>query len=112
LLRSEQRLRRAPDVAHVRQTGQAWRQPLLVLLACPNGRSNSRFGFVTSKRIGKAVVRNQVKRRLREAVRQQIDELAAGWDCLFIAREPIAAADYGAIDTAVTSLLRRASLRL
>jgi ribonuclease P protein component len=111
LLRAEQRLRRAADVAYVRQAGQAWRHPLLVLLACPNGRSHSRFGFITSRRIGQAVVRNRVKRRLREAVRQQLDDVATGWDCLFIARESIAQADYGAVATAVTQLLQRANLR-
>jgi ribonuclease P protein component len=111
LLRSEQRLRRAADVTQVRQEGQAWRHPLLVLLACPNGRTYSRFGFVTSRRIGQAVVRNRVKRRLREAVRQQVDDIAAGWDCLFIARTPIAQAPYRLVETAVTQLLQRANLR-
>jgi ribonuclease P protein component len=111
LLRSEQRLRRAADLAYVRREGQAWRHPLVVLLACPNGRSYSRFGFVTSRRIGKAVVRNRVKRRLREAVRQQLADVATGWDCLFIAREPIAQAAYEEVATAVTQLLRRANLQ-
>jgi ribonuclease P protein component len=111
LLRLEQRLRRAADLAHVRREGQAWRHPLVVLLVCPNGRAHSRFGFVTSRRIGKAVVRNRVKRRLREAVRQQLADVATGWDCLFVAREPITQAAYGEIATAVTQLLRRANLR-
>jgi ribonuclease P protein component len=104
-------LRRTADLERVRREGQAWRHPLLVLLASPNGRSYSRFGFVTSRRIGKAVVRNRVKRQLREAVRQQLDEVVGGWDCLFIAREPIIQAEYRAVVTAVSQLLRRASLR-
>ena len=107
----EQRLRRAVDIAHVRQHGRAWRHPLLVLLACPNGRSCSRFGFVVSRRIGKAVIRNRVKRRLREAVRQQVNHLIPGWDCLFIARESIAQAEYKAVETAVTHLLQQAGVR-
>lgn len=112
MLPAEQRLRRAADIAHVRQCGRAWRHPLLVLLVCPNGRSYSRFGFVTSRRIGKAVVRNRVKRRLREVIRSQVSDLAPGWDCLFIARQPIAGAAYGVVETAVTQLLQRANLRL
>ncbi|MFO7536436.1 MAG: ribonuclease P protein component [Chloroflexota bacterium] len=111
MLRAEQRLRRAADIAHVRQEGTAWRHPLLVLLACPNGRSYSRFGFVTSRRIGPAVVRNRVKRRLREVVRQQVDDMTPGWDCLFIARTPIATAKYRVVETAVNQLLQRANLR-
>ena len=63
-----------------------------------------------SRRIGKAVVRNRVRRRLREAVRLRWPELAGGTDLLFIARGPSAAADWLALRGAVDELLRRARL--
>ena len=57
-----------------------------------------RFGYTVTKRIGNAVIRNRVRRRLREAVRL----LAAGrararWDYVVIARNSIVAADFSSI---------------
>lgn len=43
----------------------------------------SRFGFTTPRNLGKAVTRNRVKRRLREAVRSQIEILPANWNIVF-----------------------------
>jgi ribonuclease P protein component len=65
---------------------------------------------VTGRRIGKAVSRNRVKRRVREAVRARYASLAKGVDLVWIARPGIAAVDYSAIAAAVEQLLRRARL--
>jgi ribonuclease P protein component len=81
---------------------------LLVIRVLPNGMDRSRFGFVVSKRIGGAVVRNKVKRRLREAVR--LTPVKAGWDALFIARRGVEQADYQQLKQATENLLRRAHL--
>jgi RNase P protein component len=56
------------------------------------------------------VGRNRVKRRLREAVGAHAAALRPGQDLVWIARPPIAAADYGAIVAGVAELLRRARL--
>lgn len=81
-----------------------------MLVALSNELPYSRFGFSVSRRIGKAVVRNKVKRRLREAVRLRMTHIQSGWDLVFIARNPISDADFHAIDAACARLLRRASL--
>ena len=81
---------------------------LLVIRVLPNGLDLSRFGFLVSKRIGNAVVRNKVKRRLREAARSA--PIKPGWDAVFIARRGAEKAEYQQLKQATDNLLRRSRL--
>ena len=88
--------------------GRWWSTPLLTLRALPNALSNSRFGFLVSKRVGGAVVRNRAKRRLREIVRRE--SVIPGWDMVLIARPRMAQASFAEVESAVRDLLRRGRL--
>ena len=81
---------------------------LLVIRYLANGLDHSRFAFIVSKRVGNAVVRNRVRRRLREVVRNHA--VAAGWDAVFIARRGIERASYHDVARAASNLLRRSRL--
>jgi len=70
----------------------------------------SRFAFVASRRVGNAVVRNRVKRLLREAVRGHLDEIQPGWDCIWIARPQLSRASFAEVETAVLQLLKQSKL--
>lgn len=70
----------------------------------------SRIGFSVGKRVGDAVTRNLVKRRLREISRRCLGEIAPGWDIIIGARTPSARATYNTLDTEVRTLLSRARL--
>jgi len=94
----------------IRRNGSSCSNKILVLCVLPNELEYSRFGFSVSSRIGKAVQRNKIKRRLREATRLRIDEIKPGWDIVFIARNPIRDATYAEMDRACARLLRRAHL--
>lgn len=83
---------------------------MLVICKHANGLERSRFGFAVSKRIGRAVLRNQIKRRLRQAVRAQRDLVAPGWDVVFIARQRIGTATYAEIEHIVARQLIAAGL--
>ena len=73
-----------------------------------NGLPHNRYGFVASRAVGKAVVRNRVRRRLQEAVRSlRLDE---GWDIVIIARRTAAAADYHELRESLAALLERAGI--
>lgn len=107
-MKGEGYLTRSEQYASVYHEGRSWASNLVVMKAMPNGLDGSRCGFSVSKRVGKAVVRNQVKRRLREILRSV--PLESGWDIIFIARPTIAAVGYAELKRSVTGLLVRARL--
>jgi len=76
--------------------------------ALPNGLALSRYGFSVSRRVGKAVTRNRVKRLFRHILR--LKSLEPGWDIVFIARPLAANADYAGLEKAIDDLLSRAQL--
>jgi ribonuclease P protein component len=109
-MQREQRLRRNHDFQRVRRLGQSRTNPMAVLAFLPNDLAYSRVGFVVSKRIGGAVQRNRIKRRMREVVRLQLKALKPGFDLVFIARQPIKETPYAEIAQAIKYLLKSADL--
>lgn len=107
-MRGEKYLTRAAQYKSVYSKGGSWANSLLVLKALANGLPIARYGFSVSRRVGKAVVRNRVKRLLREILR--VTPLPPGWDIIFIARSPAASASYAELEESVKGLLSRAGL--
>lgn len=75
-----------------------------------NGSGPTRIGFSVSKRVGDAVTRNRVKRRLREAVRRRLTLLAGGWDLVVTARPTAATVQYRELAAELDNLFGRAGL--
>ena len=104
------RLRRNRDFQRVRHIGKSHASPLMVLAFLRNELEYSRFGFVVNKRLGKAVIRNKIKRQMREATRLQMAHIKPGFDVVLIARKQVGQASYVEISLSIERLLKTANL--
>jgi len=111
-MKRKYRLSRSSDFQRVRQFGKSYASPIMVLAFLRNELDYHRFGFVVSKRLGKAVLRNKIKRRMREAVRLRMTNIKPGVDIVFIARKRMAQASYADICQTLERLLTKADLLL
>jgi ribonuclease P protein component len=111
VLAATQRLRRSTDfAAAVRGGRRAGRGAVVVhlLLDEPAQASTARAGFVVSKAVGNAVVRNKVRRRLRHLVRPRLAELPAGARLVVRALPAAAAASFERLGTDLDAALAAA----
>jgi ribonuclease P protein component len=107
------RLTQASEYERVKREGFTRRGKLLIANVMPVENSGPcRVGFVTSRRIGGAVVRNRVRRRLREIVRRHQHKLREGFWIVLVARPDAADASYRALEHEWLRLATRASILL
>ena len=78
--------------------GKSAAAPALVLYVRRNGNKENRLGLTVSTKVGKAVVRNKVRRRLREIYRLHQHELTRGWDLVLVARVKTAFVPYAVLE--------------
>lgn len=69
--------------------------------------SHKRVGFVITKKVAKAVVRNKIKRRLREIYRDHFDQLKEGFDYVFVVKTQAVDLDYQALERAFLHVVKR-----
>ena len=82
----------------------------LVLYARKNRSATNRVGVTVSKKLGHAVVRNRVRRRLREVYRLNEERFAPGWDIVVVARSRCIKADFQKLTDAYLSLAAKAGI--
>ena len=109
-MKQEFRLTRSRDFRRVKENGSVARNPLLVLVFARNEEKYSRAAVVASKKIGNAVVRNKVKRRVRASLDLIWRRVIPSWDLIFYARPVITKATYEEIQQAIGCLLTQTGL--
>ena len=89
---------------------QGYANGYLVLYARKNNSENNRVGVTVSKKLGHAIVRNRVRRRLREVYRLNEALFVPGWDIVVVARSRCITADFSKLTQAYLSLAEKAGI--
>lgn len=103
------RLKSSKSFEYIHKHGKSFANSNLVLVYTPT-KFNLKVGFSVSKKLGKAVIRNKVKRRLREGVRIMIPYLNPHYNYMIIARQAAAECDYHQLLSSLKHLLLKANL--
>ena len=82
----------------------------LVLYARKNRSESNRVGITVSKKLGKAHIRNRVRRRFREVYRLNEEQFLPGWDIVVVARTRAVNASFSELTKAYLALARKAGL--
>ena len=82
----------------------------LVLYARKNRTDTNRVGITVGKKLGHAVVRNRVRRRLREVYRLNEDKFQSGWDIVVVARTRAIYADFAQLVDAYMTAAQKAGI--
>jgi len=110
LLQRRYRLTGKAQFQGVYGSGRSYVGSYLVLYVKENRLDHTRIGFTVSKKIGKAVVRNRIKRKLREVCRLNLDRFAKGYDIIFVARRKIKGISYRLVEQEIEKLCGKAGL--
>jgi ribonuclease P protein component len=111
MLPSPERLQANREFQRVYKEGESFVEGLVVLylLRLPE-ETGRQAGFSVSKKLGNAVVRNRVKRRLRDAYHACLPGLPRGYHAIFVARKAASQAEFEALDRAMRKVLVKARL--
>lgn len=111
MLPKANRLKKKKDFEKVLKKSQGFKENFLVLKTTKNNLKLSRFGFIVSTRFSKkAVVRNKIKRRLREIIRAKLSKIRKGKDGVIIVMPGFQIDNFWELEEIVNRLFEKAKL--
>lgn len=103
-------LKKNSDFRRLYSKGKSAVDPYLVIYCRRNKGGVNRVGYTVSTKLGHAVTRNRVRRRLREIYRLNSHSLRSGYDMVIVARNRCVGAEYSALETAFLSVCDKLGL--
>jgi len=95
------------DFKKVFELGSKFPSQFIIIYALPNGLNYCRLGLAVNRKVGDAVVRNRLKRRLREIFRKQLTDRPLRYDFVVVARSVAAHAEFADLQTIIIKLFSR-----
>ena len=100
------RIVRKADFDAVYRNGKRRSSSHFTVFLKANDLPHSRFGFSIKRTLGGAVVRNRIRRRVREAIRLHRQEISAGWDFVIHPKASVQSAEFAALESDLLRLLK------
>lgn len=107
MLSATNRLRSKREFKYAFKKGNSLNSRYLVLVAVKNFKKYSKFGIVVTKKIGNAVCRNSVKRKIREILRINLANIKTGYNFILLTKPGIETQNYTEIQKSIVFLLEK-----
>jgi ribonuclease P protein component len=104
------RLRKNEDFKKVYKYGKNYYNRNLIMYIMKNELEDTRIGFTVSKKIGNSVVRNRVKRRIKEIVRKNLKSIKEGYDIILIPKKNVSEINHKELENAIFHIFKLANV--
>lgn len=104
------RLKKNREFKYVYSNGRVFSNNLLVMYIVYNNEDFNKVGFSVSKKVGKSVIRNKVRRRIKECYRLNSSLIKRGYNIIFVSRVKAKEATYHELEKAMISLFKKAQI--
>lgn len=105
------RLKENKDFKGIFKKGKGLKEKFLFVKIKNNGMDLNRFGFIVSKKVSKkAVIRNKIKRRLREIIKARIAKMKQGYDIIILVYPEIKEKSFLEIENIVDKIFKKVKL--
>ena len=110
MLKRVNRLKKRYQFNYVYKSGEHFSGEHMVLYLVSSKTKNIKVGLAVTKKVGKAVVRNRVRRQLREIIKKQVPSLKQNYNLIVVARDNITSASFENLTNEFLKLIKKANL--
>lgn len=113
MLKKPQRIRLESDYKYILSKGKRYYSQIFLMSVAPQKEASlesSRFGFITSKKVGKAHIRNRLRRQFREVIRLNMGNIKKGFDVVIVVSPKAVGEKYADIEAQLLKQLKYSGL--
>ena len=110
MLKKEYRLKKKYQFNYTFKNAQSCGSRHLVICYTPSNNKNIKIGLAVTKKVGKAFMRNKIKRRIRSAIAPMLTSLKQKYNLIIVARPNIVEAQFTQIESELNYLVKKANL--